>query len=169
MTPRALISLCVAAVAGLALAACGGGGDGDDEQRAQTYELRVERISDDAYETAQDSLVTLNRLADGSVRARPAIARLDRGSERIGSDREQLDRLAPPEAATQVADDLAFQLDSLSRSLGEAAATATADTRGGGSLEDTGRTFARVVLAYQSGTAALSRALRTLVSVDADD
>jgi hypothetical protein len=60
-------------------------------------------------------------------------------------------------------------LISLSFSLGEAAATTSAVTKGGGSLHETGRSFARVVLAYQSASAALSRALRSVVVVAAED
>jgi hypothetical protein len=163
------VSLTVAAIAAAMLAACGGGEEGDDEERAQNYALQVERISDHAYETAQDSLVTLNKLSDCSVRARAAIADLDRSSQEITTDRDQLAHLAPPEAGKGVADDLGFQLDSLARSLGEAAATVSAFRKGGGSLRDTGRSFARVVLAYQSGSAALSRALRSVVIVAAED
>jgi hypothetical protein len=166
---RSLISLASSALAACVLAACGGGDDGDDEKRAQAYALQVERISDNAYETAQGSLVTLNRLTDGSVGAQAAIARLDHSSEVITADRERLDDLDPPEAGKQVADDLAFQLDSLARSLDEAAATTSAVSKGGGSLRDTGRSFGRVVLAYQSGSAALSRALRNVVVVAAED
>jgi hypothetical protein len=166
---RRLILLNLAAIAAAMLAACGGGEDGADEERAQNYALQVERISDHAYETSQDSLVTLNELSDGSVGAQAAIADLDRSSEEITADRDRLANLAPPEAGKEVADDLAFQLDSLARSLGEAAATASAVTKGGGSLHETGRSFARVVLAYQSASAALSRALRSVVVVAAED
>jgi hypothetical protein len=148
------------------LAACGNGDDGDDEERAQDYALQVERISDHAYEAAQDGLVTLNELVDGSAGAQAAIAELDRSSAAVTADRERLADLAPPEAGRAVADDLAFQFDSLARSLDEAAATTSAVSKGGGSLRETGRSFARVVLAYQSGSSALSRALRTVV-VDA--
>jgi hypothetical protein len=42
-------------------------------------------------------------------------------------------------------------------------------TKGGGSLHETGRSFARVVLAYQSASAALSRAQRSVVVVAAED
>ena len=165
---RALISLVIAGVAAGSLAACGDD-DGDDDERGQTYAIHVERVSDDAYEAAQDGLVTLNKLADGSVAAQTAITTLDHSSNEVTADSEQLRDLAPPEGAHQTADDLAFQLDSLARSLGEAAATTSAVSKGGGSLRDTGRAFARVVLAYQSGSAALSRALRTLVVTAAKD
>ena len=169
MALRSLISLTFAAIAAALLAACGGGEDGDEEERAQNYALQVERISDHAYETAQGSLVMLNRLSDGSVGAHAAIVELDRSSGEITADRERLADLAPPEAGKQVADDLAFQLDSLALSLDAAAATASAVSKGGGSLHETGRSFARVVLAYQSGSAALSRALRSVVVVAAED
>jgi hypothetical protein len=165
---RSLISFTFAAVAAAALGACGGGEDGDDEERAQNYALQVERISDHAYETAQGSLVTLNRLSDGSVGAHAATAELGRSSGEIIAERDRLADLAPPEAGKQVAEDLAFQLASLALSLDEAAATASAVSKGGGSLRDTGRSFARVVLAYQSGSAALSRALRSVVIVAAE-
>jgi hypothetical protein len=161
-------ALVLAAIAAAMLTACGNGDDGDDEERAQDYVLQVERISDHAYEAAQDGLVTLNGLADGSAEAQAAIAELDRSSAAVTADREQLTDLAPPEAGRAAADDLAFQFDSLARSLDEAAATASAVSRGGGSLRETGRSFARVVLAYQSGSAALARALRTTV-VTAED
>jgi hypothetical protein len=163
---RALIS---AALAAVLLAACGGGDDGDRDERAQSYALQVERISDHAYEAAQDALVTLNRLADGSVGAQPAIAALDRSSKEVTADGDRLADLTPPESGRAIADDLGFQLDSLARSLHEAAATTSAVNRGNGSLEDTGRTFARVVLAYQSASADLSGALRTVVVVAAKD
>jgi hypothetical protein len=166
---RNLISLTSAVIAAAMLAACGGGEDGADEERAQDYALQVERISDRAYETAQDSLVTLNELSDGSLGAQAAIADLDRSSEEITADRNRLAHLAAPEAGKEVADDLAFQFDSLARSLGEAAATASAVTKGGGSLRETGRSFGRVVLAYQSASSALSRALRSVVIVAAED
>jgi hypothetical protein len=160
---RPLIALVLAAIAAALLVACGGGGDGDDEERAQDYALQVERISDHAYEAAQDGLVTLNGLADGSVGAQPAITALESSSNEVTADSDRLEGLTPPESGAAIADDLAFQLDSLARSLDEAAATTSAVSKGGGSLRDTGRSFARVVLAYQSGSAALSRALRTAV------
>jgi hypothetical protein len=166
---KALISVAIAGLAASALAACGDGDDGDDRERAQSYALRVERISDDAYEAAQNGLVTLNKLADGSVAAPAAITALDRSTKEVTADSERLASLAPPEGARQTADDLGFQLDSLAHSLGEASATTSANSKGSGSLQDTGRTFARVVLAYQSGSAALSRALRTLVVASAED
>jgi hypothetical protein len=166
---KALISLAIAGLAAGLLVACGDGDDGDDSEQAKSYALRVERISDDAYEAAQDGLVTLNKLADGSVAPQAAITALDRSSKEVTADSERLSGLAAPEGARQTADDLAFQLDSLARSLGEAAATTSAVSKGAGSLQDTGRTFARVVLAYQSGSAALSRALRTLVVDAAED
>jgi hypothetical protein len=169
VVPRSLISLTFAAIAAAVLAACGGGGDGDEEERAQNYAVQVERISDHAYDTAQDSLVTLNELSDGSVGAQAAIADLDRSSKEITADSDRLAHTAPPEAGKEVADDLAFQLDSLARSLGEAAATTSSVSKGGGSLDETGRSFARVVLAYQSGSAALSRALRSIVVVAAEN
>jgi hypothetical protein len=166
---RPWISFGLAAIAAAMLAACGNGDDGDAEERAQDYALQVERISDHAYEAAQDGLVTLNELADGSVGAQAAIAELDRSSAAVTADRGQLADLVPPEAGRAVADDLAFQFDSLARSLDEAAATAGAVSKAGGSLRETGRSFARVVLAYQSGSAALSRALRTTVVTTAED
>jgi hypothetical protein len=169
VAPRPLITLVLAAIAAALLAACGDGDDGDDEERAEDYALQVERISDHAYEAAQDGLVTLNELADGSVGAQAAIGELERSSMGVTEDREQLAKLVPPEAGRAVADDLAFQLDSLARSLDEAAATVSAIRKGSGSLADTGRSFARVVLAYQSGSAALSRALRTTVEAAAED
>jgi hypothetical protein len=169
VAPRPLIALLLVALAPALLAACGDGDDGDEEERAENYALQVERISDHAYEAAQDGLVTLNELADGSVGAQAAITQLARSSAQVTADRERLDDLAPPEAGRAIADDLAFQLDSLARSLDEAAATASAVNRGGGSLEETGRSFARVVLAYQSGSAALSRALRSTVAAAAED
>jgi hypothetical protein len=169
VAPRTLISLGLAVLAAALFAACGDDDDGEDEERAQEYALQVEHISDHAYEAAQDGLVTLDELADSSVGARAAIAELDRSSAEVTADREQLDDLVPPEAGRAVADDLAFQFDSLARSLDEAAATASAVSKGGGSLRETGRSFARVVLAYQSGSAALSRALRSVVVVDTED
>jgi hypothetical protein len=168
VAPWPVTTLVIAAVAAALLAACGDGDDGDAEERAEDYALQVERISDHAYEAAQDGLVTLNELADGSVGAQGAIAELDRSSAAVTADREQLAELVPPEAGRAVADDLAFQFDSLARSLDEAAATASAVSRGSGSLRETGRSFARVVLAYQSGSAALSRALRNTVVVAED-
>jgi hypothetical protein len=160
---RTLIALALAASAAALLAACGGGDDGDEEERAQDYALQVERISDHAYEVVQDGLVTLNGLADGSVAAQAAITELNGSSSEVTADSDRLEGLTPPESGAAIADDLAFQLDSLARSLDEAAATTSAVSKGGGSLRDTGRSFARVVLAYQSGSAALSRALRTAV------
>jgi hypothetical protein len=165
---RALLSLALGALAACALSACGDGDSEDDGDRAQSYALAVERISDDAYDAAQGGLVTLNRLSDGSVDAQAAIAALDRSSKEVTTDSDRLGELVPPEAGQETADDLAFQFDSLARSLGEAAATTSAATNGGGSLRDTGRSFARVVLAYQSGSAALSRSLRSIV-VAAED
>jgi hypothetical protein len=166
---RTLTLLALAAIAAALPAACGDGDDDDDEERAQDYALQVERISDDAYEAAQEGLVTLNQLADGSIGPQPAITALNRSSTEVDADSDRLADLTPPEDAEAIADDLGFQLDSLTRSLDEAAATTSAVSRGGGSLRDTGRSFARVVLAYQSGSAALSRALRSTVAVAAEN
>jgi hypothetical protein len=166
---RALLSLALGALAACALAACGDGDSEDDRDRAQSYALAVERISDDAYDAAQGGLVTLNRLSDGSVGAEAAIAALDRSSKQVTTDSDRLADLAPPEAGRETADDLAFQFDSLARSLSEAAATTSSVAKGGGSLQDAGRSFGRVVLAYQSGSAALSRSLRSIVVVAAED
>jgi hypothetical protein len=166
---KALISLVLTALAAGSLAACGDGGDGNDDERAQSYALAVERISDDAYDAAQDGLVTLNKFSDGSVGAEAAITALDRSSKEVTADRERLSDLAPLEGGRETAHDLAFELDSMALSLGEAAATTSAVTKGDGNPRDTGRSFARVVLAYQSGSAALSRALRSIVVVAAGD
>jgi hypothetical protein len=166
MALKTLLMTLLGAFAACMLAACGG--DGDDDERAQTYSLEVERISDDAYEASQDSLVTLNRLADGSTSAPAAIAALERSSKQVTIDSDRLTQLDPPDAGKATADDLGFQFDSLARSLDEAAATTSAASGDAASLRDTGRSFARVVLAYQSGSAALARALRNTVVVAAD-
>jgi hypothetical protein len=162
VAPRALTSLALTAAVVVLLPACGGDSSADEE-RARGYALRVESISDHVYETAQQGLLTLNRLSDGSIGAQAAIMALDHGASEVTRDRERLEELAPPETGAKIADDLAFQYDSLARSLGDAASTATAVSRGGASLRETGRSFGRVVLAYQSGSAALSRALRSAV------
>ena len=169
MRLRAWIALAGAALAAGSLASCGGDDDGHDGDRAQDYAIQVERISDEAYDAAQESLVALNELSDGSVAARAASTTLHRSSEEVTADRAQLEGLSAPEGGAPIADDLAFQLDSLARSLDEAAATVSAAGANGPELQDTGRSFARVVLAYQSGSAALSRALRTSVVSASDD
>jgi hypothetical protein len=163
VAPRSLIALVLAAIAAATLLAACGEDDDDEEERAQDYALEVERISDHVYETAQNSLLILNGLSDGSVGAQAAIAALESSSNEVTGDSDRLETLTPPESGAQIADDLAFQFDSLARSLGEAAATVSAVSKGGGSLPETGRSSARLVLAYQSGSAALSRALRTAV------
>ena len=157
----------VAVFAAGSLAACGD--DDDDGDRAQNYALQVERISDDAYDAAQEGLVNLNKLSDGSAGAQQAIDALDRSSRVVTADRAELAGLAAPVGGAEIADDLAFQFDSLARSLDEAAATIRATGSDAAALQDTGRSFARVVLAYQSGSAALSRALRTSVVSAAED
>ena len=169
MRPGVRTLLALAALAAGSLVACGGDDDGDDGERAQDYAVQVERITDEAYDASQDGLVNLNGLADGSVGPQQGINALRGSSKQVSADRKRLGDLSAPDGGVAIADDLAFQLDSLARSLDEAAATVSATEGDAARLQDTGRSFARVVLAYQSGTAALSRALRTSVITAAED
>jgi hypothetical protein len=160
-----------AAITCMALGLCGcfGGDDDTDDGNSagEEYALAIERITDRAYEDAQTALVTLNRLADGSLSPTRAAAELSERARRVGKSQAALARLDAPGAAQTSADELGLSLGGLELALRLAATDAGAD-RGPAELSAIARENARIVLAEQSGMSALGRAVGRLAIESGD-
>ena len=122
----------------------------------------MERISDDVYREGSTALITLNRLADGSLAARPGASQLDRLAGRLKIAVTRLRRLRPPEPARASDYDLECAVASYSLDLRFAATDVRVAAREQADLGTIARGQARTVRVHQSGVSALSRALRRL-------
>jgi len=122
----------------------------------------VERITDEVDAGGGRALAALNRLADGKADPGEVAALLDRLAGRAEAATAELEGLTPPEAAELSAADLAFAAGDVALHRRTAATDVRAIERGISTAASVGRTQARILLAYQSGFSALSRAVRAL-------
>lgn len=161
MQTARLLTVLVAGFVAMGVAGC----DDDDAttpEGGEEYALEVEELTDAVSNEVADALRTLNRLADEQLTGQAAAKRLDDASGVINDAAADLAALSPPEAASGSAADLGFALSDLGRALDSAAIDARAIERGISTAGDVGRAQAQVVLAYGSGVAGLSRAVRGL-------
>jgi hypothetical protein len=158
MKTRRLLTVLVAGFVAMGVAAC----DDDDAttpEGGEEYALQVDELTDAVSGEVADALTTLNRLADEGITGEAAGERLDDASGAVHDAAADLPALSPPEAASGSAADLGAALSDLGRALDSAAIDARATERGISTPGDVGRAQARVVLAYGSGVAGLSRAV----------
>jgi hypothetical protein len=158
----ALACLCLALGAGGCL-----GGDDETTSPGERYAVRVERISDDVDRDGERALAALNRFAEGRAEATEVAALLDRLARDAAASQNELDRLSPPAAAESSDDDLVVAARDIALYREIAATDVRATERGISTAREVGRSQARLLLAYQVGFSALSRAVRALaIEVD---